>query len=860
MNGMQPFATRQNSTHEASNGGHMQSTGSTFAFRKRWCQIDWRTLASVDIDRVVREMDFQTLQQNIFNVAFCNIDAEEFHSLDPNFVKLFKLGQLIIEYLMHSQQYLQENMSSLEQQLQKTNEELQLSHSEVKARVEEVKKVKKENKKRKKVIEAYQDMMNAGATGLHACAVCHKEFVSAEFMQSHMQRRHPDHLLTHNRTHTEPPVVTADMQKSLLEQMTNKLRETEEHLRQEMANREHRVMEENAREMEQWKRREAERHEQEVKRSVEPLVTELNKIQQEKLTMEQELKKQDAVIQALQSQQQSIQQANIIEQQNNVQARKRKRREEEAAEDKATEMKQLLETQMNMMQEQMKKQEKQWKKRMQEVTRSHQQQLAESNQKISTLEESLHHAEHPSLDPTILNTIQELQQRVHKQEEHISKQQQKKNIQQLQIRSASASPVSQPATPVKTATAMSAMYQQDSDTGSESETAANMLTVSSLTATMGDMRSQLQQTTQLDPEDDTDNDNDSVVAGEDEVDTAAGAVTEYTPFQHRPMIKTRFSHNQKMLTNMQHETSVILEQAFTQRGVPKDTAGLSDTMLEEKLRNLAIERQKRIQSHANFTEHRERLVQELNQMITATYTPTKRPLTPTKQQVVTIRSDKSRGHSPPPTASTTGGSLPTTPTKRHTKPPLVSKLPTSSTPQVAGPSSVVTRTQPTPATRVDDSSLSEESETDSVLEGAPPSTAPPPQTSIIAPLSPVKVSHLTNEQEDSPWDSESEASGDDVGVTNRLTSDNTKQRAMTNNSMVSTVKPFEPSSDSEETFSLTEISEIPAGEKAKPHHTTTTAGVKPAGSRATTSLTTVTAVDYDDMSDFDSDLEITQLT
>jgi len=62
-------------------------------------------------------------------------------------------------------------------------------------------------------------------------------------------------------------------------------------------------MEENVREMEQWKRREAERYEvrtyhylyvvypsclqQEVKRSVEPLVAELNKIQQEKLTMEQ---------------------------------------------------------------------------------------------------------------------------------------------------------------------------------------------------------------------------------------------------------------------------------------------------------------------------------------------------------------------------------------------------------------------------------------------------------------------------------------------------------------------------------------------------------------------------------------------
>ena len=39
-----------------------------------------------------------------------------------------------------------------------------------------------------------------------------------------------------------------------------------------------------------------------------------------------------------------------------------------------------------------------------------------------------------------------------------------------------------------------------------------------------------------------------------------------------------------------------------------------------------------------------RLVQELNQMVTATFAPTKQQLTPTKQ----LRSDKSRGHSPPP--------------------------------------------------------------------------------------------------------------------------------------------------------------------------------------------------------------------
>lgn len=485
MNGVKSFTTGQGNVQETNTGGHLQSAG-TFAFRKRWCQIDWRSLVSVDIDRVVREMDFQTLQQNIFNVAFCNIDAEEFRSLDPNFVKLFKLGQLIIEYLMHSQQYLQEQMSSQEQQIQHVTEELQLSRNEVKARVEEVKKVKRENRKRKKVIEAYQEMMNAGATGLHTCVVCHKEFVSAEFMRSHMQRRHPDHLSTENKANMEQAQthVAMELQKSLLEQMNNRLRETEEHIKQEIANRvsirEQRVVEENVHEMEQWKKKETEQLEQEVKRSVEPLMAEINKIQQEKATMEQELKKQEALILALQAHNQAGQAA-PIDAESSSRTRKRSKREEE---DKTGEIKQLLETQMNMMQQQLKKQEKQWKKRMQEVTTNHQQQLAESSQKISSLEESLHHTEQSSLDPTILNTIQELQQRVHRQEEQISKQQQQRNaMYQQQLRSASASPVSQPTTPVKASS--TAMYQHhNSDTGSDSEGAGNMLTVSSLTATL----------------------------------------------------------------------------------------------------------------------------------------------------------------------------------------------------------------------------------------------------------------------------------------------------------------------------------------------------------------------------------------
>ena len=43
--------------------------------------------------------------------------------------------------------------------------------SSLSVREEELKAVKKENRKRRKVIEAYQEMMSAGATGLHTVSM-----------------------------------------------------------------------------------------------------------------------------------------------------------------------------------------------------------------------------------------------------------------------------------------------------------------------------------------------------------------------------------------------------------------------------------------------------------------------------------------------------------------------------------------------------------------------------------------------------------------------------------------------------------------------------------------------------------------
>ena len=50
--------------------------GRNFAFRKRYEKIDWRRIASIDIDNVARTLDFNALQDNIMNITFCSIEAE----------------------------------------------------------------------------------------------------------------------------------------------------------------------------------------------------------------------------------------------------------------------------------------------------------------------------------------------------------------------------------------------------------------------------------------------------------------------------------------------------------------------------------------------------------------------------------------------------------------------------------------------------------------------------------------------------------------------------------------------------------------------------------------------------------------
>ncbi|XP_025056608.1 zinc finger protein DZIP1L isoform X2 [Alligator sinensis] len=165
-----------------------------FKFQSRRDSIDWRRFSAIDVERVARELDVTTLQESINSVTFCNLDSEKCpycqQPVDPVLLKVFKMAQLTIEYLLHSQEYLSASLALQEEQLQSAMEEIKLTKQEVEKQAEEMRGVKEESRRRKKMIATQQLLLQAGANNYHKCHLCDKAFMNYSFLQAHVQRRH----------------------------------------------------------------------------------------------------------------------------------------------------------------------------------------------------------------------------------------------------------------------------------------------------------------------------------------------------------------------------------------------------------------------------------------------------------------------------------------------------------------------------------------------------------------------------------------------------------------------------------------------------------------------------------------------
>ncbi|XP_063296973.1 cilium assembly protein DZIP1L [Pelobates fuscus] len=168
----------------------------SFRFQPRRDGIDWRRFSAIDTERVARELDISTLQESMNSITFCNLDNERCpycqQPVDPVLLKVLKMAQFIIEYLLHCQDALTINMSQLEDRVEEAIAEHQKTKDELNKQSEELKKVKEESKRRKKLIASQQLLLQASANNYHKCQFCDKSFMNYSFLQGHIQRRHPE--------------------------------------------------------------------------------------------------------------------------------------------------------------------------------------------------------------------------------------------------------------------------------------------------------------------------------------------------------------------------------------------------------------------------------------------------------------------------------------------------------------------------------------------------------------------------------------------------------------------------------------------------------------------------------------------
>ncbi|XP_058479046.1 cilium assembly protein DZIP1 isoform X1 [Solea solea] len=185
-----------------------------FKFRPRRETVDWRRINAVDVDHVVSQLDVDTLQEHINTVTFCSLDGERCQRcqspVDPVLIKLLRLAQFTVEWVLHCQEVLTLNLHAAEEKLAAGGRERKELLDQQTKQEEKVKSMAAELKQRKKMIRTQQSLLVPHISS-KKCAHCDKTFLNATFLQSHLQRRHPEEYESQLRSDNENKSVIEDL-------------------------------------------------------------------------------------------------------------------------------------------------------------------------------------------------------------------------------------------------------------------------------------------------------------------------------------------------------------------------------------------------------------------------------------------------------------------------------------------------------------------------------------------------------------------------------------------------------------------------------------------------------------------------
>ncbi|CAM9507729.1 unnamed protein product [Ectocarpus fasciculatus] len=132
-----------------------------FYFRQRHGKLDWKKLARIDVDEVVREVDIAVLQDLLDEVAFCEVSVEDIPptGVDDLSVKLIRLSQLTIEYLLHVQECQEGYIQGLVRQLETANNNNQRLKAYAELSAKDGRRMKRESAQHQHVLSTCQSVL-----------------------------------------------------------------------------------------------------------------------------------------------------------------------------------------------------------------------------------------------------------------------------------------------------------------------------------------------------------------------------------------------------------------------------------------------------------------------------------------------------------------------------------------------------------------------------------------------------------------------------------------------------------------------------------------------------------------------------
>ena len=160
-----------------------------FRFQQRHGKLDWRSLSQLDLDKVQRDVDIDTLERHLQGVAFANVTQEDLHWFTESSVaQLLRMLQMVVEYLLYVQEHLHGRNVALEKELAMAQQRESVLHAQLLEQAEYAGTLEQQLQQRKAVSREAVSSATAAS-----CPVCLKVFATPSFLAAHMARRHPTH-------------------------------------------------------------------------------------------------------------------------------------------------------------------------------------------------------------------------------------------------------------------------------------------------------------------------------------------------------------------------------------------------------------------------------------------------------------------------------------------------------------------------------------------------------------------------------------------------------------------------------------------------------------------------------------------